>query len=97
MARRRYLVMYDVCNDGRLRRVHDAVRSRGLRFQYSVFLCDLSATELIDLRWEIGELIDHSADSIAIIDLGATDRLDLTQFSFLGVRPGLPSGESTVL
>jgi CRISPR-associated protein Cas2 len=89
--------MYDISDDGRLRRVHDAVRSRGTRFQYSVFLCDLSPTELIDLRWEVGEFIDHSADSVAIIDLGPTDSVSRETFSFLGIRPSLPTGGSTVL
>ena len=97
MPRRRYLVLKDICEQGRLRRVHDTVRSAGQRFQYSVFLCDLSETELITLKWKLGELIDHSSDSVAFVDLGSPDRLGRRTFQFLGIRPSLPSGVATVL
>ena len=97
MARRRYLVMYDICEEGRLRRVHGVVKSAGTRFQYSVFLCDLSETELIQLKWEVGELIDHTVDSLAIVDLGSTDQVRRGTFQFLGLRPMMPTNDSTVL
>lgn len=97
MTRRRYLVMYDICDDGRLRRVHDVVRSFGTRFQYSVFLCDLSETELIQLQWEVGEVMDHGIDSVAIIDLGQTDSIRPGTFRYLGLRPEPPPRSSTVL
>lgn len=97
MSRRRYLVMYDISDERRLRRVHDVVRSAGTRFQYSVFLCDLSQTELIGLRWELGEVMDQSRDSVAIIDLGLPTQIRRSTFSFMGVRPSLPSNGSTVL
>lgn len=51
--------MYDISDDRRLRLVHDVVRSHGSRFQYSVYLCDLSPRELVALRWQVGEVMDH--------------------------------------
>lgn len=89
--------MYDICDDGRLRRVHDVVRSFGTRFQYSVFLCDLSDTELIQLQWEVGEVMDHGIDSVAIIDLGQADRIRPGTFRYMGLRPAPPPRSSTVL
>lgn len=89
--------MYDIRDDVRLRMVHDVVRSHGSRFQYSVYLCDLSPTELVALRWEIGEVMDQSADSVAIVDLGDLDRLKRNTFEFLGVRPPLPPTTSIVI
>lgn len=89
--------MYDISDDGRLRRVHDVVRSVGHRFQYSVFLCDLSEMELVQLRWELGEVMDQTIDSVAIVDLGKIDQIQRSTFSFMGRRPSLPTNDSTVL
>lgn len=97
MARRRYLVMYDICDDARLRCVHDVVRSHGSRFQYSVFLCDLSASELIQLQWELGEVMDQSIDSVAIVDLGREDLVKESTFIYMGLRPPPSSRGATVL
>lgn len=96
MARRRYLLLYDIREDGRLRRVHDIARSFGQRFQYSVFLCDLSSSELIQVQWELGEVMDQSVDSVALIDLGPSDREQLPVI-YIGPRYDLPDGRSTVL
>lgn len=97
MTRRRYLVMYDIRDDGRLRRVHDVVRSHGTRFQYSVFLCDLSEVEMVQLRWALGDVMDQSLDSVAIVDLGRPDQIQRSTFSFMGQRPPMPPTTSTVL
>lgn len=96
MARRRYLVMYDIRDEGRLRRVHDVVRCYGERFQYSVFLCDLTDRELIRLKWEVGDVMNTTADSVAIVDLGRPDQSDRQTFQFLGVRAALPGPGSSV-
>lgn len=96
MARRRYLVMYDIRDEGRLRRVHDVVRSFGEAFQYSVFLCDLSERELIQLKWKLGDAMDHRADSVAILDLGGTHGDADSRFQFLGVRPRMPPRGSNI-
>lgn len=97
MARRRYLVLYDIRDDKRLRSVFNTMRSFGSRFQYSVFLCDLNPSELLALRWELKGRMNQSVDSIAIVDLGVptTPSRD-DHFEFLGVPPVLPSGESQI-
>lgn len=97
MARRRYLVMYDISDDRRLRLVHDVVRSHGTRFQYSVYLCDLSAAELVSMRWQVGEVMDQSHDALAIVDLGPTDQVRRSTFEFLGRQPPMPPTRSTVI
>lgn len=97
MARRRFLVMYDIREDGRLRRVHDVVRSHGTRLQYSVFVCDLSSSELTELQWALGEVMDQSIDSVAIVDLGAADAISPTTFRYMGMRFPPPPRGSTVL
>lgn len=97
MARRRYLVLYDIRNDRRLRQVFDIMRSHGSRFQYSVFVCHLNPRELLRLRWELRDCMNQAVDSIAIVDLGALEPRRDHPFEFLGVPPDLPSDGPTVL
>jgi CRISPR-associated protein Cas2 len=95
--RRRYFVMYDIRDDGRLRRVHDVVRCYGNRFQYSVFLCDLNESELINLKWELGDVMDQTVDSVAIVDLGEPQRIQPRTFQYMGVRHPPPPDSAMVL
>jgi CRISPR-associated protein Cas2 len=44
--RKTYLVTYDIREEGRLRKVHKCMRNWGDHLQYSVFECQLNATEL---------------------------------------------------
>ena len=94
MARRRYLLAYDISDDKRLRSVHAAAKSFGHPLQYSLFICDLNGIELTQLKWALGELIVHTIDRVAIIDLGDADA---RRFQFLGVRPILPAGGPTIV
>lgn len=88
--RRRYIVAYDIRDDVRLRRVHDVVRSFGVRLQYSVFLCDLSNIEKIDLKSQLRVAMVQQADSVMFVDLGAPERRGTYCFEFMGPSPGLP-------
>lgn len=69
-TRRRYLVAYDVRDPKRLRTVHRLLKSYGYPVQYSVFVCDLTRSEKIAFRWDLGEVVDHAADSVVLVDLG---------------------------
>ncbi len=73
MARRRFLIAYDISDPKRLRRVIKIMEAYGERLQYSVFLCDLSGVELVRWQTEILEVVDLAADSVVRIDLGATE------------------------
>ncbi|GAC85680.1 CRISPR-associated endonuclease Cas2 [Gordonia paraffinivorans] len=70
MARRRYLIAYDIADPARLRRVCRVMEAYGQRLQYSVFLCDLSKLELVRWRADVHEVIDYGEDSVVMIDLG---------------------------
>jgi CRISPR-associated protein Cas2 len=48
-----YLVCYDVANDKRLRRTFQTCRNFGDHLQFSVFECDLSPAEKIELETEL--------------------------------------------
>jgi CRISPR-associated protein Cas2 len=89
MARRRYLVAYDIAEPRRLRRICTIMESFGARLQYSVFICDLSGAECAQLEIDVGAVMDLGEDSVVQIDLGPTGAC--AEIRFLGRRRPLPS------
>ncbi len=63
------LVCYDISDPKRLRKVANACQDYGMRRQYSVFLCRLSATDFVRLRSRLYDLIDLEADQVLFIPL----------------------------
>lgn len=88
MARRRFLIAYDIREPKRLRQVCKTMEEYGERLQYSVFICDLSRTELIHARAQVERQMNLSQDSVVIVDLGD---IDSARFTFIGQRRPLPS------
>ena len=97
MARQRYLVGYDICEPKRLRTVHKIMCSYGDPVQYSVFVCDLDGVERNDLQHELSTIIHHDEDSVLIVDLGPARSRGEECFTFMGVRPYLPSGGAAIV
>ena len=62
-----YLVAYDICNPKRLRKVAQACEDFGYRRQYSVFLCRLSATDLVRLKSRLYDIIHLQEDQVLFI------------------------------
>ena len=70
MARRRYLIAYDIADPVRLRRICTLMEDHGERLQYSVFLCDLSLAERAELEEAVVRIMNLVDDSVVQIDLG---------------------------
>jgi CRISPR-associated protein Cas2 len=87
MPRRRHLIAYDIREPSRLRRICKLMEAHGERLQYSVFVCDLTRTELTHLRYDAERIMNLAADSVVIIDLG---NVDGARFTFVGKREELP-------
>ncbi len=66
MARKWYLVTYDVRDDGRLRRTARLLEGYGDRIQYSVFRCRLTSREVERLRWQLAVILEREDDVIII-------------------------------
>jgi CRISPR-associated protein Cas2 len=66
-----YLVAYDISDPKRLRKVATACEDFGYRKQLSVFLCRVSATDLVRLRSRLYDIIDLAADQVLFIPLCA--------------------------
>lgn len=95
MARRRYLVAYDIRDDRRLRSVAVCMEGYGDRIQYSVFVADLSDREKVLMRADIESRMKITEDSVMIVDLGAAG--DSSRFLFLGHRESLPTADAVVV
>lgn len=95
MARRRYLIAYDICDPKRLRRVIKVMESFGQRLQYSVFLCDLSDMERIAWEVEILTVMRTTEDSVVHIDLGAVDVS--AEIGIIGTSRRLPARGPTIV
>lgn len=67
----RYLVSYDIAHPRRLRRVARICESYGTRLQYSVFECALDGLRFERLKADIWEVIQHDADQVLFVSLGA--------------------------
>jgi len=72
-VRNRYIVSYDIADKRRLRKVFRAVRGFGDHLQFSVFRCDLSERERVEMVATLHPLIKHDEDQVLIIDLGPCD------------------------
>jgi CRISPR-associated protein Cas2 len=72
-VRNTYLVCYDIADDKRLRKVFKTCRDYGDHLQFSIFECQLTATDLAKMRHELGDILNHAADQVLFVDLGPTE------------------------
>lgn len=68
--RHTYLVTYDICNDKRLRKVFKIMRNWGDHLQYSVFECQLNASDRLTLQSQLKDVINHAQDQVLFVNLG---------------------------
>ena len=64
-----YLVAYDICDPKRLRKVALTCEDFGFRKQYSVFLCRLTAHDLVRIKSRLYDIIDLQEDQVLFIPL----------------------------
>lgn len=81
-----YLVTYDICEPSRLRRVFRIMRGYGDHLQLSVFRCELTAVELVELRGRLEETIHHWEDQVLFVLIGPVDGRGSTSISAVGRR-----------
>jgi CRISPR-associated protein Cas2 len=67
-----YLVCYDISDPKRLRKVATICEDFGRRYQFSVFICRLSATDFVRLRTRLYDAIELSKDQVLFIPVCAS-------------------------
>jgi CRISPR-associated protein Cas2 len=68
-----YLVCYDIADEKRLRRVFKVCKNFGDHLQFSVFECDLSTTERLQLEQRLNEVIEPGEDQVLFVALGPAE------------------------
>jgi len=84
--RHTYVVTYDICDPKRLRKVYKLMLGWGDHLQLSVFQCELSHRELVELRIQLDRVIKPSEDQVLFANLGAIEGRGSEAISSLG-RP----------
>ena len=82
--RRLYLVAYDICEPRRLRKVFKTMQGFGEHLQLSVFQCDLTAIDRIEMQAALEGIINRDEDKVLIIDLGPSDPFPVKNIQGLG-------------
>ncbi len=95
--RNRYLVAYDIRDPIRLRDMRRTMMGFGEPLQYSVFLCELSSKEKVIMISTVSGVIQHSVDSILVIDLGPLGGRGNECIEFLGQPRELTERGPTVI
>lgn len=71
--RQAFIITYDISDPKRLRRVFRLLRGYGEHLQLSVFRCELTRREYLELRSQLGEIIHQDADQVLFVDTGPTE------------------------
>lgn len=93
----RYLVAYDIVDDRRRTRIANTLQRYGDRVQYSVFVMDIKPAKLVRLRAQLRGIVDPTADSVLVCDLGPTLQASERRFSFIGRDRPVTNPSSFVL
>jgi CRISPR-associated protein Cas2 len=96
MARRHYLITYDISDDKRRTKIFENLLSNGDHTQFSVFLCQLNATELARLRATLQPLVNAAEDQVMIVDLGKVYSDDPLRLETLG-QPYTPPTRAMIV
>ena len=71
--RNSYIVTYDISDPKRLRRTYKLMLGWGEHLQFSVFQCELTDRELVELRSELARVIHHTEDQVLFVDVGPVE------------------------
>lgn len=82
--RQAYIVTYDVCDPKRLRKVFRVLIGYGDHLQLSVFRCELSHRELVELRAKLARAIHHDHDQVLFVDIGPVEGRGAGSITALG-------------
>lgn len=65
-----YLISYDISDDKRRNKVFERLMDIGDHLQYSLFVCELSQTEHIELKTQLSEIIHCEKDQVMLLRVG---------------------------
>lgn len=91
-----YIVAYDVRDDRRWRKVFKLMLGHGDHLQYSVFRCELSDRERVELIDKLSQAIKHDEDQVLFFPLGPASGTNEQRVYAVGLAY-VPSERSAVV
>lgn len=82
-----WLIAYDIADPKRLRRVERAIAAVGQRVHYSLFFCQLTPPELVQLQRRLARLINTAMDSVQYVPWCERDRVAAKHLGTSGDPP----------
>lgn len=76
--------------------MHQVAKAWGYPLQYSVFVCDLTRSELLLMRRDLQDEMSTTQDSIGIFDLGPPEGRGVKCVEFLGRNRELPDAGADI-
>ena len=70
-----YIVAYDIGDQKRWRRVFRLMKGYGSWLQLSVFQCRLTTRRRAELAMRLDDIIHHTEDHVALLDIGPADQV----------------------
>ncbi len=76
--------------------MHQVAKAWGYPLQYSLFICDLTRSELLLMKRDLLGEMSVAQDSVGIFDLGPPDSRGVHCVEFIGQNRDLPSSDAEV-
>lgn len=95
-SERLYIVVYDIADPKRWRRVFKTMKGYGNWLQLSVFQCRMTARRRAEMTARLEGLIKPAEDHILIVDLGPADGVD-PMIESLGRPYEAPTRQATIV
>ncbi len=95
--RQTYVVSYDVSSPKRLRKVFKTLRGYGDHVQLSVFRCELSAREFVELRSKLLAIVHQEQDQVLFVDVGPVEGRGAVSIRAIGKAYTCPERHAVVV
>ena len=95
--RRVCIVSYDISDPKRWRQVYRTMRGFGQHLQLSVFSCDLTPSQRIQMVAALESAIDANEDQVLVIDLGPSQARPIHDIEAVGRPLAVQDREPIVL
>ncbi len=92
-----FIVTYDICHPKRLRKVFKTMKGFGTHLQLSVFQCDLTARDRVEMLAVLADIINHREDQVLILDLGPSEGRPVKGVEHLGKPVELVQRGATIV
>ena len=90
MSTTHWHIAYDIADPKRLPRVERALTAVGDRLHFSLFSCEMTGEELVNLQTHLARLIDVRVDQVRYTPLCGFDRAGSRHLG-ISAEPSLPS------